>query len=119
MVREESRDEWARSLGHLVRESSGQWVGWAGSDLTEASLGLAGEQVSPVSLGQEEVEGEYRHCREALWPLLHSMADRAVFSEQDWALYSTLNRVFAQATLAALRHSGDLSLVQTHPDTAL
>ena len=29
--RTESRDEWARSLAHVVTESKGQWVGWPGS----------------------------------------------------------------------------------------
>ncbi len=28
--RSESRDEWARSLAHVVTQSRGQWVGWAG-----------------------------------------------------------------------------------------
>ena len=104
MVREESRDEWARSVAHLVRETGGQWVGWPGSDLSPAEAGLVGEQVSPVSLSPGEVAAQYRHCREALWPLLHSLADRAVFSEPDWAEgYSRVNRIFAEATLAALR----------------
>ena len=121
MVREESRDEWARSLAHLVRETGGQWVGWAGSDLTTADLDLVGdlEQFSPVSLGQEEVEAQYRHCREALWPLLHSMADRAVFTESHWAQYSRVNTIFAEATLAALRQSSPLSLVELQRCSAL
>ena len=111
VVREESRDEWARSVAHLVRESGGQWVGWAGSALSEADLEQVGQQFSPVSLSLEEVEAQYGHCREALWPLLHSMADRAVFSESHWAQYSRVNTIFAEATLAALRQSSPLSLV--------
>ena len=103
VVREESQDEWARSVAHLVRETGGQWVGWAGSALSETDLAQVEAQFSPVSLGQEEVEAQYRHCREALWPLLHSMADRAVFTESQWAQYSRVNTVFAEATLAALR----------------
>ena len=31
--RSESRDEWARSLAHVVTQSRGQWVGWAGAAL--------------------------------------------------------------------------------------
>ena len=103
VVREESRDEWARSVAHLVRETAGQWVGWAGCELSEADLDQVGQQFSPVSLSQEEVESQYRHCRQALWPLLHSMADRAVFCETHWAQYSRVNTIFAEATMAALR----------------
>ena len=90
-------------MAHLVRETGGQWVGWAGSALSEADVAQVEAQFSPVSLGQEEVEAQYRHCREALWPLLHSMADRAVFTESHWAQYSRVNTIFAEATLAALR----------------
>ena len=103
VVREESRDEWARSVAHLVREAGGQWVGWAGSALSEAELDQVEQQFCPVSLSLEEVEAQYGHCRQALWPLLHSMADRAVFSESHWAQYSRVNTIFAEATLAALR----------------
>ncbi len=33
--RSESRDEWARSLAHVVTQSRGQWVGWAGIALQQ------------------------------------------------------------------------------------
>ena len=113
VVREESRDEWARSVAHLVREAGGQWVGWAGPALSSGDslpppaggveAGLEAGQVIPVFLSQAEVEAHYLHCKGALWPLLHSMADRAVFQESHWAQYSRLNNIFAQATIAALR----------------
>jgi len=114
VVREESRDEWARSVAHLVSETGGQWVGWAGPALASAhslpppaGAGLGAHQVIPVFLSQTEVEAQYLHCRGALWPLLHSMADRAVFSESHWAQYSRVNQIFAEATLAALRTRTD------------
>ena len=67
--------------------------------------GLSPEQVCPVSLSQAEMEAMYKHCRQVshgnnvnlvnkisnvfqgLWPLFHSMADRAVFDEEHWAEY--------------------------------
>ena len=57
VVREESRDEWARSVAHLVSEAGGQWVGWAGPALAPgqsvpppAGEGLAGHQARLLSL---------------------------------------------------------------------
>ena len=70
VVREESRDEWARSVAHLVRETGGQWVGWAGPALSSGDslpppaggveAGLEAGQVIPVFLSQAEVEAHYR-----------------------------------------------------------
>ena len=109
-VVEESRDEWARSVTHLVRQTGGQLVGWAGPALAPGDslspppgTGLEEDQVIPVFLSQDQLEDQYRHCRRALWPLLHSMADRAEFHESHWAQYSRVNNIFAEATLAALR----------------
>ncbi|XP_023330996.1 alpha,alpha-trehalose-phosphate synthase [UDP-forming] [Eurytemora carolleeae] len=117
--RTESRDEWARSLAHVVTESQGQWVGWAGSVLqrgqpipgpdpedTSPTAALTSQQVQPVYLGQVDKEQAYGGCcKSSLWPLLHSMADRATFDEDDWSTYRKVNNTFAEATLTALRES--------------
>lgn len=49
--RTESRDEWARSLAHVVTESQGQWVGWAGSVLQKGQPipGPDPEDTSPTA----------------------------------------------------------------------
>ncbi len=62
--RSESRDEWARSLAHVVTQSRGQWVGWAGIALQQGqpvpgpdqgdsspTANLTSAQVLPCSKG--------------------------------------------------------------------
>jgi len=113
--RMESKDEWARSLAHIVSDSGGHWVGWAGPGLAvgdsvplgddESCAGarLGGDQVYPVHLDQETMSQMYKHCRQGLWPLFHSMADRAVFDEEHWAIYKKVNQIVAESTLKALK----------------
>jgi len=115
--RTESRDEWARSLAHIVSQSGGQWVGWPGLALQKGqsvpgpeqgdsspTARLSGAQVIPVFLSQGQRDLAYSgHCKSGLWPLFHSMADRAVFDEDHWAEYRKVNNTFAEATLDALR----------------
>ena len=115
--RTESRDEWARSLAHIVSQSGGQWVGWPGLALQKGqpvpdpeqgdsspTARLSGAQAYPVFLSQGQRDLAYSgHCKSGLWPLFHSMADRAVFDEDHWEEYRRVNKTFAEATLDALR----------------
>jgi len=116
--RSESTDEWARSLAQVVTESAGQWVGWPGvalgkgqsvpnpspNDLSSPTCQLTGQQVDPVYLDPTHKDLAYAGaCKQGLWPLFHSMADRAVFNEDHWLAYRKVNDIFAEATLKALR----------------
>lgn len=42
-------------------------------------------------------------CNAVLWPLLHSIPERALFSRLYWSAYQEVNSKFAEATLDALR----------------
>jgi len=111
----ESRDEWARSLAHVVRTSTtGQWVGWAGSALGKGqpvpapdqsdTNALISSQVQPVYLDSAERDLAYAgECKSGLWPLFHSMADRVVVEEENWLAYRKVNNTFALSILDAIR----------------
>ena len=110
--RTESRDEWV----HIVSQSGGQWVGWPGLALQKGqsvpdpeqgdsspTAPLSGARVMPVFLSQVQRDLAYSgHCMSWLWPLFHSMADRAVFDEDHWEEYRKVNKTIAEATLDAL-----------------
>ena len=77
MGRRESRDEWARSLAHIVCDTGGQWVGWPGAGLPHgqavpraeggghgATARLGGDQVCPVYLDKAQIDHMYQHCRQ-------------------------------------------------------
>ena len=50
--------------------------------------GLKSSQVKCVDLSPEDYENYYNGCCNAtLWPLFHSMPDRAVFNEKYWTAY--------------------------------
>ena len=36
-----------------------------------------------------------RFSKEAFWPTLHTFWERAVFREEDWAVFLKVNRLFA------------------------
>jgi len=119
VARTESRDEWARSLAHVVLSSGGRWVGWPGLALqknqpvpppqqgdTSPTAKLTGDQVIPVFLSSSERERAYLGCcKNGFWPLFHSMADRVVFDEEHWESYRSINQTFAEATMTALREA--------------
>merc|ERR1719447_1456443 len=84
--RTESRDEWARSLAHVVISSGGRWVGWPGAGVQEGeevpepqagdkspTARLTADQVLPVFLTDDDRALAYSGCcKSGFWPLLHS-----------------------------------------------
>ncbi|MCB9877772.1 MAG: bifunctional alpha,alpha-trehalose-phosphate synthase (UDP-forming)/trehalose-phosphatase [Planctomycetes bacterium] len=101
-----------RTTGGLASALSGAgvdavWVGWPGlpaeaipdRDVVSAQLREIG--VAPVLLTQHELDTYYEgYANATLWPLLHSMATRAVF-RADWSsVYRDVNHRFADAVLA-------------------
>jgi len=47
------------------------------------------------------VEGHYRHCNNFLWPVLHDMPERAIYSPGDRQSYRLFNQLFALNILQA------------------
>ena len=62
------------------------------------------DTIVPVYISQSDRDGAYTGwCKSSIWPLFHSMADRAIFSEEHWEAYMRLNHAFADETLRVLR----------------
>lgn len=106
------------AVAPVVIECKGLWIGWSGifgltpdTKIPEAdpedkapTAGLLSSQVIPVSIEENMFERYYNGCcNGTLWPLFHSMPDRAVFKADTWKAYSKVNEDFAKCTLQALR----------------
>ena len=62
------------------------------------------EKIQPVHLTDWDFQKYYNGCCNAtLWPLFHSMPEKAVFDNTFWDAYRAVNEKFATATLEVLR----------------
>lgn len=87
----------------------GSWVAWSIHDAGQTPPFETHTPVDPdrypglvaarVALSKDEVDTFYkRFSKEAFWPTLHTFWERAVFREDDWAVFLTVNRRFAERT---------------------
>ncbi len=104
------------AVAPVVTKTSGRWVGWTGltnknvQEIPESlpedkspTAGLKSDKIVQVNLTQEEHEMYYNGmCNATLWPLFHTMTDRAVFKAQDWEAYVKVNERFADKAVEAL-----------------
>lgn len=86
------------------------WMGWPGASIPpehEAAVKAYGEQhfkSSPVYLPEESMDRFYLgFCNKTIWPLFHYFPMLTHYEEDNWQEYRNINRVFAEAVLAALR----------------
>src|SRR5204863_6583420 len=111
----------ATGLSGVHQGSGGLWIGWPGisGPLTPAEEGgLAARYaelgVVPVPLSAEEVERYYEQfCNGIVWPALHYLIGLLPLEISGYDLYQTVNRRFAEATVARYR-SGDVIWVQDY-----
>lgn len=96
----------ASALEATETEGTRTWVGWTGqanediADREKLSAQLSEFAIQPVFLSREEVDGFYEgYSNATIWPLLHGMVQRALFSESTAALYRRANEKFAEAIL--------------------
>ncbi len=91
------------AMDPALRGTGGTWLGWPGLELGEAeTLPASGVpyHVVPVRITDEEVRGFYEgFANSTLWPLFHSLPERAIFDHRDWNLYHRVNRRFADAAI--------------------
>ena len=103
------------AVAPVVVEGGGFWVGWTGLTspvqfIPESSpedktptAGLKSDRVVTVDIDLNEYEMYYNgFCNATLWPLFHSMPDKATFNRATWKAYKEVNAKFAQRTLLAL-----------------
>ncbi len=97
------------ALEPVLRRRGGTWVGWPGIDLRRGErIATSGKsyRVTPVLLSEAEVSRYYHgFSNRTLWPLLHSMPDRARFERRDWEAYERVNERFAEAVLGEMGES--------------
>ena len=99
------------ALEPVLRKRGGTWIGWPGLELREgedlpkpASLPY---RIEPVLLSDAEVTRYYQgFSNRTLWPLLHSMTERARFENRDHATYEAVNDRFADAVIANAQGAG-------------
>ncbi len=106
------------ALEAVLRKRGGTWVGWPGIPLDEGEqISTRGDpyRVSPVPLSDTEVARYYHgFSNRTLWPLLHSMPDRARFEAGDWESYVRVNDRFGDVCLAESEESPSGSLIWIH-----
>ncbi len=91
------------ALAPVLQEKGGLWIGWDGSgkdspppELIDEAASRMGYGLLSVSLSPEEVEGYYHgFSNETIWPLFHSLLDKADFIRPHWDVYREVNRKFA------------------------
>lgn len=90
-------------------EQRGSWVAWSIHDPRQGRVFEVHTKVDDerypnlvaarVALTKEQVDVFYkRFSKEAFWPTLHTFWERAIFREEDWAVFLQVNRLFAERT---------------------
>jgi trehalose 6-phosphate synthase/phosphatase len=109
------------AVAPVVARCKGKWVGWTGvfygpneepDPIPEADIndktptaGIKAEQIVPVYCDERRFKNYYDGCcNGGLWPLFHSMQDRAVFKDDHWQDYVAVNKLFAEKTVEAIRN---------------
>lgn len=110
LERERSPGGLVSAMEPVLRKRGGTWVGWPGISLApDEDPSLPGEpyRIRAVPLDAEEVDGYYRgFSNRTLWPLMHSLAPRAIFDGREFEHYATVNRRFAEATAEEAQDAG-------------
>ena len=86
------------ALSPLLRESSGQWVGWTGrSGRSPKPFLHDGIQNVPVSLSKSDVRDFYHgFSNGTLWPLYHDAIRKPIYRRRWWNPYQEVNHRFAE-----------------------
>lgn len=106
------------AVAPVVVQGHGLWVGWPGIHLENPdepipesnpndntpTAGLLSKKVVAVCVEPGKFDSYYNGCcNGTFWPLFHSMPDRAVFLAEHWKNYYSVNELFAEKTIKALR----------------
>ena len=104
----------ASALEGVNSEDEQLWVGWPGGteedfeDPAAVARSMEENGLRAVFLSREEVDGFYEgYANSSMWPVLHSMVERARFSHEWWDLYRKVNRRYADEVLA-VAEDGDM-----------
>ncbi len=105
------------ALEPVLRKRGGTWIGWPGIELQDKEqLELEGApyRVAPVRITEKEATRYYHgFSNRTLWPLFHSLHERARFDRRDWETYRRVNQRFADAAVSAYS-PGDIAWVHDY-----
>jgi trehalose 6-phosphate synthase len=108
------------ALSPVLRQYSGYWIGWTGTERSEDIDRLFDEYSSeqyelvPLYLNSEERHNFYLgFSNEILWPLFHDLQTRCNFDPAYWQTYVSVNEKFANALLR-VASPADLVWVQDY-----
>ncbi|GAB4230816.1 MAG: trehalose-6-phosphate synthase [Chlamydiales bacterium] len=97
------------ALAPLLRNRSGLWIGWSGSNnMTEEEVEQGtqdakekiGFALSSLVLTSDEIDCFYNgFSNEILWPLFHDFASDCNFDPKYWGFYQRVNEKFADKIL--------------------
>lgn len=98
-------------LSFFGGDQPGSWVAWSIHDARKREAFEVHTKVDAehypnlvaarVALSKNDVDVFYkRFSKEAFWPTLHTFWERAIFREEDWAVFLKVNRLFAERTAA-------------------
>lgn len=113
------------ALEPVMRACSGTWVAHGSGDADRETVDNRDRVAVPpdhpayklrrVWLSTEEEKGYYYgFANEGLWPLCHVAHTRPVFRKEDWDMYSSVNRKFADAVVAEAKTKNPVILVQDY-----
>jgi trehalose 6-phosphate synthase/phosphatase len=98
----------ATGLKSVHRDSNGLWIGWTGLTQEETPQELeseihkavADQQCAAVELTQSDMDGfYYGFSNRTIWPLFHYFMEYVEFDNDNWEIYKSVNRKFAQVVL--------------------
>ncbi len=95
------------ALRPALHRQGGTWIGWPGTQLKgKERLPQVDDAIElvPVPLSPTEVKRYYHgFSNRTLWPLFHSLPERALFVRREWECYEAVTRRFAAAAEPACR----------------
>ncbi len=99
----------AVAVWDALKASGGAWFGWSGDLIDEPSRTLKvsedeGVEFVLTDLTHEEYDGYYiQYANRAIWPVLHSRIDLAVFNGDAFEIYARVNERIANLVATRLR----------------
>ncbi len=104
------------ALTPIVREASGNWLGWSGKIGAEGGP-LHIDDLNLIDIPMSEQDYEEYYCQfsnQVLWPLFHDGVRQPPFSETGWEGYKRVNERFARATAEIVPEKGCVWIQDYH-----
>ena len=95
---------------HMTRQEKCIWIGWPGGNISDKfkdqvrSRTMAECGSYPVFLSESDMEKFYfGFCNKTIWPLFHYFPSTAVYDEESWQTYQSVNLQFRDTLLDFLQ----------------